>query len=146
MTTIIDAGYKVNVIPGIATAEVDVRVPPGFEGEVDATLTELIGDEVAWEYTSRGPGITSPTSGPWFDAMADALREADPEAVVVPYCMGGGTDAKSFSKLGISCYGFTPHTPAAVGVAASYHGVDERIPVEALEGGHAVLHRFVTTV
>lgn len=146
VATIVDAGYKVNVIPDVATAEVDVRVPPGFEDEVHATLSELIGDEVEWEYTSRGDGIVAPTSGPWFDAMADALRTGDPEAVVVPYCMGGGTDAKSFSTLGIACYGFTPHTPAAVGVAANYHGVDERIPVEALEGGHAILHHFVTTV
>lgn len=145
VTTVIDAGYKVNVIPGVATAEVDVRVPPGCEDEVHETLTRLIGDEVDWEYTSRGNGIVAPTSGPWFDAMADALRAADPRAVIVPYCMGGGTDAKSFSRLGIACYGFTPHTPAGVGVAANYHGVDERIPVEALEGGHQVLHRFLTT-
>ena len=146
VATIINAGYKVNVIPGVATAEVDVRVPPGCDDEVHETLTRLIGDDVEWEYTSRSDGIASPLDGPWFDAMAAALRAADPEAVVVPYCMGGGTDAKSFSKLGISCYGFTPHTPAAVGIAANYHGVDERIPVEALEGGHAVLREFLVTV
>ncbi len=54
----------------------------------------------------------------------------------MPYCLSGGTDAKSFSELGIRCFGFTPlRLPPELDFAGLFHGVDERVPVEALEFG-----------
>jgi acetylornithine deacetylase/succinyl-diaminopimelate desuccinylase-like protein len=82
---------------------------------------------------------------PWFDALADALRAGDPEAVVVPYCMGGGTDAKAFSTLGIACYGFAPlWIPADFDYRAVAHGVDERVPIAGLGFGVRVLDHFLS--
>jgi acetylornithine deacetylase/succinyl-diaminopimelate desuccinylase-like protein len=76
--------------------------------------------------------------------MAAALRAEDPEAVVVPYCMGGGTDAKAFTKLGMACYGFAPlWLPPGFPYRAMAHGVDERVPVEGLRFGTRVLKRFL---
>ncbi len=78
------------------------------------------------------------------DAMVSALLGADPDAKVVPYCLSGGTDAKSFSRLGIRCFGFTPlRLPADLDFPALFHGVDERVPVGALEFGTDVLDRFI---
>ena len=85
---------------------------------------------------------------PWFDAMAAALRAEDPGAVVVPYCMGGGTDAKSFARLGIHGYGFAPlRLPAGddYDYRAMAHGVDERVPVAGMDFGVRVLDRFLST-
>lgn len=80
-------------------------------------------------------------------AIGDAIRRADPQALVLPYCMGGGTDAKAFSKLGIACYGFAPLGDDPDGrVVAGVHGVDERVPIAALQWGAAVLQDFLTTV
>ena len=82
--------------------------------------------------------------GALFDAMTTALLEADPDARVVPYCLSGGTDAKSFSGLGIRCFGFAPlRLPPELDFAGMFHGVDERVPVDALEFGTRVLDRFI---
>jgi acetylornithine deacetylase/succinyl-diaminopimelate desuccinylase-like protein len=79
--------------------------------------------------------------------MASALRSQDPDAVVVPYCMGGGTDAKAFARLGIPGYGFAPlWLPAGFDYRAMAHGVDERVPVEGLRFGVRVLDEFLSTV
>jgi acetylornithine deacetylase/succinyl-diaminopimelate desuccinylase-like protein len=81
--------------------------------------------------------------------MTAALRAEDPTGVVVPYCLGGGTDAKSFATLGIPCYAFSPLGPApdrSWNHRRMAHGVDERVPVAGLEFGHRVLDRFLTNL
>ena len=79
--------------------------------------------------------------------MAGAIPAHDPDAVVVPYCMGGGTDAKALHPLGIDCYGFTPLGPDPEGrLGSGMHGVDERVPIAALEGGVPILDTFLSTV
>ncbi|KAA2265665.1 M20/M25/M40 family metallo-hydrolase [Solihabitans fulvus] len=145
-TTVLSAGYKVNVIPGLAQAEVDTRVLPGTEEELLATVDELLGPDVQREFLARQPAVQAPVDSPWFEAMADALRAEDPEAVVVPYCLGGGTDAKAFAQLGMACYGFAPLAlPEGFNYRAMAHGVDERVPVEGLGFGARVLDRFLST-
>ncbi len=145
--TMLDAGYKVNVIPGVATAEVDVRCPPGFADQLEATLPGLIGDTVEYEFTSHSLPISAPMDGPWFEAIQDAVHRADPKAVVIPYCMGGGTDAKAFAPLGIAGYGFAPLGEDPQGrIRQGVHGVDERVPVASLRWGQRVLDDFLRHV
>ncbi len=142
----LDAGYKVNVIPGAAAAEVDTRVLPGSEQDLLAEVDRLIGPGVRRELLTWQPAVQAPVDSVWFTAMADALRAEDPEAVVVPYCMGGGTDAKAFATLGIDCYGFSPLLlPPGYDYRAMAHGVDERVPVEGLRFGARVLDRFLSS-
>jgi acetylornithine deacetylase/succinyl-diaminopimelate desuccinylase-like protein len=145
--TMLNAGYKVNVIPGTATAEVDVRCPPGFAEELEATLPQLVGDQVELEFTSHALPISAPMDGPWFQAIRDVVHRADPEAVVIPYCMGGGTDAKAFARLGIAGYGFAPLGEDREGrIREGVHGVDERVPVASLLWGSRVLDDFLLRV
>ncbi|MCG3753861.1 M20/M25/M40 family metallo-hydrolase [Amycolatopsis sp. Poz14] len=142
--TMLEAGYKVNVIPSTATAQVDVRVLPGTEDDLFAVVDSLLGEGVTREFVAHQPPVQAPVDSPWFDAMAEALRAEDPEAVVVPYCMGGGTDAKAFSQLGMACYGFAPLAlPEGFPYRAMAHGVDERVPVDGLRFGTRVLTRFL---
>jgi acetylornithine deacetylase/succinyl-diaminopimelate desuccinylase-like protein len=142
--TMLRAGDKVNVIPGEAAAYVDGRVLAGYEDEFRRTLDELTGPEVSWEYAHREVPLEAPWDAPLAAAMAGALRAEDPGARVVPYCMSGGTDAKHFSRLGIAGYGFTPlGLPPGYDYYAMFHGVDERVPVEAVGFGVRVLHRFL---
>jgi acetylornithine deacetylase/succinyl-diaminopimelate desuccinylase-like protein len=143
--TMLAAGYKVNVIPSTATAQVDVRTLPGTEADVLATIDELLGPGITREFVGHQQAVQAPIDTPWFTAMADALRAEDPAAVVVPYCMGGGTDAKAFTTLGIDCYGFAPlWIPAGFDYRAMAHGVDERVPVAGLGFGVRVLDRFLS--
>lgn len=145
--TVLKAGYKVNVVPGQASADVDVRCPPGTEQFVEQTLRELIGSEVTMEFLTRGAPLQSPIQGPWWDAMVAAVKRFDPQARVVPGCMGGGTDNKAFAKLGVVTYGFTPAPADPEGRRATgYHGIDEKVPVSQVEGGAEWLRAFLETV
>ncbi|CAM3018741.1 M20/M25/M40 family metallo-hydrolase [Saccharomonospora xinjiangensis] len=142
--TVLTAGYKVNVIPGTAEARVDGRVLPGTEDTLLSEVDALIGPNVEREFLARSRAVQAPVDSPWFDAMSDALRSQDPDAVVVPYCLGGGTDAKAFNELGIDCYGFAPlWLPEGFDYRAMAHGVDERVPVEGLRFGARVLEHLL---
>ncbi|MDF9816486.1 M20/M25/M40 family metallo-hydrolase [Streptomyces sp. SPB162] len=144
--TMLQAGYKVNVIPGTSTAYVDGRLLPGGEAEFTETMDRLTGPYVEWEYYHRGVPLEAPVDSPTYAAMREALEHFDPQAHVVPYCMSGGTDAKQFSRLGITGYGFSPlKLPPGFDYQALFHGVDERVPVEALHFGVRVLDRFLTS-
>ncbi|MFI1094368.1 M20/M25/M40 family metallo-hydrolase [Streptomyces sp. NPDC020917] len=143
--TMLDAGYKVNVVPGAATAFVDGRILPGGQEEFTTTLDELTGPHVTWEYHHREVPLQAPVDSPTYAAMREALEHFDPEGHVVPYCMSGGTDAKQFSRLGITGYGFSPlKLPPGYDYLALFHGVDERVPVDALHFGVRVLDRFLS--
>ncbi|MEU7722534.1 M20/M25/M40 family metallo-hydrolase [Streptomyces tibetensis] len=144
--TMLDAGYKINVIPGEAVAHVDGRYMPGGEEEFRTTLDRLTGPDVDWEFHHREVALESPVDSATFAGMRAAIEEFAPEGHVVPFCMSGGTDAKQFSRLGITGYGFTPlKLPDGYDYAAMFHGVDERVPVEALHFGVRVLDRFLRT-
>ncbi|MEV6569311.1 M20/M25/M40 family metallo-hydrolase [Streptomyces kronopolitis] len=145
--TMLAAGYKVNVIPGSAVAHVDGRVVPGGEAEFETTMDALTGPDVDWEYHHREVALQAPVDSPTFAAMRAAIERFDPEGRVVPYCMSGGTDAKQFSRLGITGYGFSPlKLPEGFDYQALFHGVDERVPVEGLHFGVRVLDHFLRTV
>ncbi len=145
--TMLSAGYKVNVIPTEATAHVDARSLPGYEAEFLATLEELIGDGIEVSYLSHQDPWETPYDGALVDAMHRSLLAEDPDAIVAPYLMSGGTDAKHFRTLGMRSYGFAPlRLPADLDFTALFHGVDERVPIDALEFGVRVLDRFLDQV
>ena len=142
--TMLSAGYKANVIPGEAQALVDTRFLPGYEEEMLAAIDEILGDRITREFAHRDIAVETTFDGPSIDLMAAALRAEDPCAVAVPYMLSGGTDAKAFSTLGIRCYGFAPLLlPPTLNFGALFHGVDERVPLDALRFGTRVLGRFL---
>ena len=145
--SMLNAGYKVNVIPSEATAHIDGRVLPGFEGEFDQTIRELVGEHVNIEPVSTDIAIESAFETATFDLMASVLRQEDPGARAVPYMISGGTDAKALSTLEIACYGFSPlRMPPDLDYWRLFHGVDERVPVEGLQFGVRTLDRFLRSV
>ncbi|MFI1937296.1 M20/M25/M40 family metallo-hydrolase [Streptomyces purpureus] len=142
--TVLEAGYKVNVIPGHAIGFVDGRVLPGTEDEFRTTMDRLTGPDVDWEYHHREIALQAPVDSPTYRKLRAAVERFDPDGHVVPYCMSGGTDAKQFSRLGITGYGFSPlNLPAGFDYQALFHGVDERVPVDALHFGVRVLDHYL---
>lgn len=142
--TMLEAGYKHNVIPGEATARVDGRFLPGYEDEFFGTLRSLLPDNVTYEILVHDRAVETPFEGPLVTAMRDSLLASDPDATVQPFLMSGGTDAKAWSRLGIRCFGFSPlRLPPDLDFTALFHGVDERVPVDALEFCARVLDDFL---
>ncbi len=142
--TMLDAGYKANVIPQTATAHVDGRFLPGYEDEFFATVDELLGPNITREFVYHDIAVETAFEGSLVKAMADALQEEDPGSKAVPYTLSGGTDLKSFSRLGIRGFGFAPlRLPRELDFSGMFHGVDERVPVDSLQFGVRVLDRFL---
>jgi acetylornithine deacetylase/succinyl-diaminopimelate desuccinylase-like protein len=138
------AGYKVNVIPQSATAEVDGRFLPGYEEEFFAELDRMLGTGVKREFIHHDIALETTADGDLYDAMSAALLAEDPQARVVPYCLSAGTDAKWFSRLGIRCFGFSPlKLPPELDFSGMFHGIDERVPVDGLRFGVRVLDRLL---
>jgi len=142
--TMLQAGYKTNVIPSTAEATLDTRFLPGQEEALLDTVRELAGEHVEIETEVRDIAVETSFDGALVDAMADAIRSEDPDGTIVPYLMSGGTDAKSFSTLGIRCFGFSPLLlPADLDFMSLFHGIDERVPVAGLKFGVRVLDRLL---
>jgi acetylornithine deacetylase/succinyl-diaminopimelate desuccinylase-like protein len=145
--TMLEAGYKANVIPGSASAVIDGRFLPGYEEEMNATIRSIVGPDIKIETISRDIALEVDFNSPLVEAMKAALLREDPEGIPVPYLMSGGTDNKALSELGIVGYGFSPlRLPADLDFMSLFHGVDERIPVDGIRFGVRVLADFLENI
>ncbi|MCX4833592.1 MULTISPECIES: M20/M25/M40 family metallo-hydrolase [unclassified Streptomyces] len=142
--TQLNAGYKVNVIPGEATANVDGRFLPGHEDEFLADLDRILGPKVKRSDVHADKAVETTFDGALVEAMKTSIEAEDPIGKAIPYMLSGGTDAKSFVELGIRNFGFAPlQLPPELDFAGMFHGVDERVPVDGLKFGVRVLDRFI---
>ena len=143
--TIVTGGAKLNVIPAEVTLTLDGRMLPGLSPvSFRDELAALLGVECSITFsTERSGRVPEPDMG-LFDLLASAVQTMDPSAIPIPYMSPAITDARWFSKLGITCYGFTPmRLPADFAFEATVHGANERIPVSALRpGANAYLDVF----
>lgn len=149
--TVLRAGSKINVIPGLAEAELDGRTLPGqTTADLMRELGAVLGPDVELEVIrSEPPTVTEPTESPLYATIREVIARREPDAEVVPYLIPGFTDAKFFSALGAKWYGFAPvKLPRGLRFAELFHGNDERIPVDGLRWGAEVLaevvHRFAS--
>jgi acetylornithine deacetylase/succinyl-diaminopimelate desuccinylase-like protein len=146
---VVHAGVKYNVIPGDAIVEVDCRVLPGTdEAAMRALIEERLGPDLLAacriELMVWGDPVETPADGPLYDILAATLRDHDPDAVPLPILMPFATDAKQTSPLGTPTYGFSPLRLAPdERFLERFHGVDERVSLEALRFGLPVLYDVV---
>jgi len=145
--TMLEAGYKHNVIPQTATAYIDCRFLPGGEQRFHEELARIVGPDVAIEMVHTDIAYETTFDGPLVEAMKASLLAEDPDGRPVPYSLSGGTDAKHFDRLGIRCFGFSPlRLPADLDFTGMFHGIDERVPLDGLRFGTRTLSRFLSQV
>ena len=143
--TMLEAGYKANVIPQSANAVIDGRFLPGLEHELNQTIRDIVGPQISIETITRDIALEVDFEGDLVEAMNRSILVFDPEAIPVPYLMSGGTDNKALSELGIVGYGFSPlKLPPDLDFMALFHGVDERVPVDGIKFGVDVLENFLS--
>jgi acetylornithine deacetylase/succinyl-diaminopimelate desuccinylase-like protein len=146
---IVNAGVKYNVIPGDAVIEVDCRVLPGTtEPEMRAEVERRLGPDLLpacdIELIVWGAPVESPAEGPLWDVLVDTLRDHDPDGIPLPVMTPFATDAKATSLLGVPTYGFSPlRLDPDERFLERFHGVDERVSLEALRFGLPVLYDVV---
>ena len=142
--SMLEAGYKANVIPQSASAIVDGRTLPGYEAELLETVKFLVGEHVTVESLVSDIPLEVEFGGPLVDAMMNAIKAEDPDGIPIPYLLSGGTDNKALAKLGILGYGFSPlKLPSDLDFVGLFHGIDERVPIDSLQFGARTLHHFL---
>ena len=149
--TVVRAGAKTNVIPGVAEFEIDGRTLPGqSDADLLAELRAVLGPDVELEVIkSAPPTVTEPIESPVFDIIKRQVESREPGATVVPYMIPGFTDAKYFAQTGARWYGFSPvkiEKGSGIRFADMFHGNDERVPVAGLAWGVEVLDAVVREV
>jgi acetylornithine deacetylase/succinyl-diaminopimelate desuccinylase-like protein len=149
--TVVRAGAKTNVIPGVAEFEIDGRTLPGQTDEdLLRELRAVLGEDVELEVMkSAPPVVTEPIESPVFDIIKRQVEAREPHAQVVPYLIPGFTDAKYFTQMGARWYGFSPvkiEKGSGIRFADMFHGHDERVPVAGLAWGVEVLDAVVREV
>lgn len=146
---IIHTGVKYNVIPGDAVIEIDCRVLPGMtEPEMRAIVEERIGPDLLpacrLELIVWGAPVESPAEGDLWDVLVATLRDHDPDGIPLPVLAPFGTDAKTTVPMGTPTYGFSPlRLEPGEFFMERFHGVDERVSLEALRFGLPVLYDVV---
>lgn len=142
--TVLEAGGKTNVIPGVAAASLDLRVLPGHEETFADEVRRVVGPDVEAEVGRWIAPIASPVDAPLVAAMQRAIEADDPEGLVVPYLLPASTDNKHLSRLGIAGYGFVPlRVPDGFDVFGQFHTADEHVPVDALAFSARVTERLL---
>jgi len=140
----LQAGYKHNVIPRQAEALIDCRTLPDEHEATLEKLAELAGEGVELSMVHEQDSLEVPFAGALVDTMVKSLLDEDPDAIVLPYMLSGGTDNKWLATIGITGYGFAPlQLPAELDFTGMFHGVDERVPVDAIKFGVKVLENLM---
>lgn len=141
----LDAGYKHNVIPGHAEAWLDCRMIPGqTEDDMLDQIRQVVGEGFEFEVVGHSPPTESPLDTALYESMVEHLSGYDPEAVVVPMLLVGGTDGRHLAPRGLKYYGYSPiRLPAELKFMQLVHGHDERIPLAEYREGVSVFARTI---
>ncbi|HEY3165271.1 MAG TPA: M20/M25/M40 family metallo-hydrolase [Candidatus Limnocylindrales bacterium] len=145
---IVHAGVKYNVIPGEAMIELDCRLLPGTtEADMRETVLGRLGDlagHVEVELVIHAPPVAAPAESPLYGILARTVVDHDPVGIPLPFMVPFATDAKHTAVLGVPTFGFSPLQLAPdEPFLERFHGVDERVGVDALRWGLPVLYDVV---
>jgi carboxypeptidase PM20D1 len=131
--TMLRAGIKDNVVPGAATATVNIRLLPGdTAADLERHLVRVIDDprvEVVRRLRFREASRESALEGPAFEILSDTIRGVFPETIVTPYLVAGGTDARHYRDLSDAVYRFAPLSLDRED-RRRLHGTNERVGVK----------------
>jgi acetylornithine deacetylase/succinyl-diaminopimelate desuccinylase-like protein len=143
--TMLEAGYKSNVVPAEAKATLNVRLLPGreikdFIAEV-AQVIENNAIDIEYVPPTHKAIEPMPTDTPFYKAAVATAGELAPKARVMPFMAAWSTDSQELRARGIVTYGIDP--PLSIDDGERVHGKNERIALDALDWYTRYLHRLV---
>jgi len=134
--TVVNAGYKTNVIPATASADLDCRLLPNVSPKDFIRIVhEVIADNgVKVESTLSFPSVSSPEHSPLMEAITLLAHRMDKGAVVAPMMTSGFNDCHYFREHGLVAYGFVP-IPLRADEPHGVHGANEHLAIADLRAG-----------
>ena len=136
--TIIDAGFRKNVIPSEATAVLDIRMLPGED--VDGFYRDLAAVidnpavEIVPENIYRPAAPPSQIDNEMFQVIEAVSQRLYPQSTTLPIMATGATDMAQLRAKGTPSYGIGPaRTLEEINSRFGAHSDDERVSEEALQ-------------
>lgn len=144
--TMASGSPQANVLPQRASAVVNFRIYPGQTVEdVLAHLKKVIrykDVEINLLPGWKNPSAISPTDSRAFQKIGMICRSMNPNTIVAPYLVMGGTDACHYQDVCENIYRYSPFR-VSTSLLLTTHGTNERIPVSAMKEGVAFFKRFI---
>ena len=133
-----------NVLPQKASVVANFRIMPGQTVEdVEAHIRKYAGPKAEVKLLGgKNPSKISPTDSRAFNVISKICKSMDPKAIVAPYLVMGGTDARQYEDVCDNIYRYSPFL-MTTGLLLTTHGTNERIPVSSLEDGVAFFKRYI---
>ena len=144
--TIFNAGVKDNVIPQNAKATINFRILSGEDSNsVMERVKALINDpriQVKKGRMQSEPSKVSSINSFGFQQLQGTIAEVYPDALVAPFLVIAGTDAKHFEPIAQDIYRFSPMiiNPSNI---KSFHGLNERIAISDFKQAVRFYHRLI---
>lgn len=133
-----------NVLPQKATVNVNFRIMPGQTiDDVEKHIRKYAGPKAEIKLVSgKNPSKISPTDSRAFNAISKICKEMDPKAIVAPYLVMGGTDARQYEDVCDNIYRYSPFLMDTA-LLLTTHGTNERIPVSSLKDGVVFFKKYI---
>ena len=133
-----------NVLPQKATVNVNFRIMPGQTiDDVEAHIRKIAGPKAEIKMVSgKNPSKISPTDSRAFNAIREICKEMDPKAIVAPYLVMGGTDARNYEDVCDNIYRYSPFLMDTA-LLLTCHGTNERIPLTSLKDGVVFFKKYI---
>lgn len=142
--TMVSGGEKLNMIPSSVELFVDCRFLPGSRDRALEAIRGVVPGGALVEVVAESEGLQSPTTGPTFEELSSTITRFHPNTTVLPFVFPCGSDAQKFARAGVTGYGFMPLVlPSGFPYLQLFHAVNERVPVDAIAAGYAMLRDFV---
>jgi acetylornithine deacetylase/succinyl-diaminopimelate desuccinylase-like protein len=146
--TMLNSGYKTNIIPEKATATLDIRLLPHVEPEDFLEDLKLVVNDDRVQFipkrTPRNKYVSSWETD-FFNILSDELHREKPDALAMPFMTIGGTDSQFFQAKGVDCYGLIPVMITEKDIQ-SIHGIDESLSVDNLMMGTRIVYHTIKRV
>lgn len=133
-----------NVLPQKATVNVNFRIMPGQTiDDVEKHIRKIAGPKAEIKMVSgKNPSKISPTDSRAFNAISKICKEMDPKAIVAPYLVMGGTDARQYEDVCDNIYRYSPFLMDTA-LLLTTHGTNERIPLTSLKDGVVFFKKYI---
>jgi acetylornithine deacetylase/succinyl-diaminopimelate desuccinylase-like protein len=147
--TIINGGFRMNVIPGSAEATINLRMIPGSDpAQLIETLKKVVADtgiQFTLSTATYPRNAPSPTTTDLYRALEKSAKAVFPGVEVTPYLFQAGTDAGAWRSKGVPVYGIYPY-PIDDDELSRMHGNDEKVSIASLKQGTEMIYKTLVEV
>ena len=143
--TMAEGSPAANVLPQKASITINFRMMPGVTiADVEDHIRKSVRNKnIEVEYLKgKEASKVSPTDSRSFRILEELCTRTDPDMIVAPYLVMGGTDAYHYEEVCDNIYRFAPFVMDTK-LLLTMHGTNERIPIDCMGDALKFFKRYI---